>query len=203
MSVSHTVQSNAMLFGGCVWNGAAVVAMLVTAIIALFAPQASAAIVNEESVTPVPLSPQELAKLELESEVLFRCMLFYEAEHVMDLRMLWISLLVKTALVNEPPHDAHQVRFDVLKGEMLDTLAMTRRYALDTAVLHGLLSRSYGQFDFVQAIFEIQGILVALEVVTVRILEYADVNNERLRSENPAAFKARIPEDCSKFIERP
>ena len=203
MAVLHTVRTEAVLKKWTFGRGVITVAMIVAASIALFAPQASAGIVREEPATPAPLSPQERARLDLDSEIRLRCMLFHESVYLIDLRTMWIAVLSHTVIVYSLPDADRKERSDGLKSIMRLSLQETQRYALDTAVLQELAERPYKTFDYPRVVFEIERILVALEVITTRVLDYTDENDRRLQTENPAALMARIPDDCSRFIEPP
>lgn len=194
MIITHSVDTRYDLSSKLI----VVVALMVSALASVsFTTPARADLVRQESIAPaLPLTRDERAKIELETEILFRCMLYYEGLHSIQVRMLWIELLSLTVMTDRLPDVERRVQLDILKERIRAALEESERYQVDDAALRALIALPYEAFDFVRSLQEMERILLSLEEVTRGILDYTKANERRLQSENPAAMRARIPMDC-------
>ncbi|MEK7529737.1 MAG: hypothetical protein AAB570_02340 [Patescibacteria group bacterium] len=147
------------------------------------------------------LTPQQRAQMLLESEIMYRCVLWDTYQRVDIHARLWAELAAAAAIIAEAEEVDRASLFDRYKEAISALVADTPSQSW-FADLRAQLAVPFDRFDWrgVQEIIEITHVVLVLG--SREEYEAYSRNESRLAREHSAALEARVPDDCPSSSRR-
>lgn len=133
--------------------------------------------------------------LELEAEVLYRCVLYGQVQELVSIVQAWEPVLDSARILALADRE-FQRRMFAGYAETIWVMLIITPQSVDPQALMRLSQKTFEAFDFVRAYEEIARVTQSLRELAIKADLALRENDARLRATGSPALNARLPEDC-------